>query len=321
MPIAVGLALSAMLAAGAGDLRITSESEATAVAFSSSGALAALCRDGKIRLWRLPQGQQIQTWERGPHDAALVFVGVAGWFAAIGADGRIRLRNLDDGALLREYAAGEPRVSALTASHKSGLLAGASRNPNNRSENVIRIWGGDGRLRFEFPAGLGGVSAMTFSAEGDLLAAAAYDTEIRIWDTRQGELSDRISELTVSAFDLKFSPNGRFLAAAGVDRVVYVWDLASRKRVQALAGQPEMISALAFSPDGRLLVTGGMNEMAFNAPVKVILWDVATAKPLRTMEAGRRVAAAAFSPDGKWVAIASRENTIPVWSVPHSPSR
>ena len=58
-----------------------------------------------------------------------------------------------------------------------------------------------------------------------------------------------------------------------------------------------------------------MNEMAFGAPVKVMIWDVASGKPVRTEEAEHRVNTVAFSPDGKWFAAADGSKNVKIWAM------
>ena len=76
-----------------------------------------------------------------------------------------------------------------------------------------------------------------------------------------------------------------------------------------------MVSALAFSPDGVKLLTGGFNEITLKHPVKVIVWDVGTGKPQRTVDAAQRVTSVAFAPDGKSFAVSTGRKSIDLWGV------
>jgi WD40 repeat protein len=49
--------------------------------------------------------------------------------------------------------------------------------------------------------------------------------------------------------------------------------------------------------------------------VKVVFWDLASGKITRTVSATHMVASLAFSPDGKWLAMASGEREIALWDL------
>ncbi len=304
------------LFADAGDRVLQADGEISSVAFTRDGGLAAMGRDGKIRVWDLKSGALSKTIDKEKGEAGTTFLAARGQFAVIGEDGRIKIRDLSSGDVVRQWAGPTPRAGGFVSTGDGKSLAGSGRPYAGSSENLVRVWNADGREKFKVPAGIGGVSAMAFSPDGETLVAAAYDTDVRVWSARNGELKRLVEEMTVSMFELAFSPDGKLLAAAGVDRIIYLWDTKTWKLVRKITGQPEMISAMDFSPDGKLIVTGGMNEMAFGAPVKVILWDVATGKPVRTMGADHRAAGAVFSPDGKMVAVADYDKTISIWAVP-----
>src|SRR5437667_449038 len=130
--------------------------------------------------------------------------------------------------------------------------------------------------------GICGTSSLAFSPDGSVLAAGSWDTNLRAWNTRNGELLALIEELPVAMFGIAFSPDGKTLATAGVNRIVYLWDSKTWKLARKFVGQPEMISALAYSPDGRFLATGGFNDITQAHPVSILIWDVGTGKTVRT---------------------------------------
>jgi WD40 repeat protein/tetratricopeptide (TPR) repeat protein len=187
-------------------------------------------------------------------------------------------------------------------------------------------------------------SATSSRTDGNLLAVGyggkSLVSYVALWDIPTGrELArlagaDEFPGRQVQPYDdavsaLAFSPDGKYLAAGfgyklflsnGGAPQPKVWEVATRRLVQRLNGQGGYSTSLQFSPDGKLLAIGSRQGTA-------ILWSTETWKPARTLSnpdkdtvfSGSQQAGmiddVAFSPDGKTLAIASRERNVHLFDV------
>jgi WD40 repeat protein len=156
------------------------------------------------------------------------------------------------------------------------------------------------------------VCALAVSRDGRLIATADLATDVALWDAAEGRLRASCKGHVRHVVALAFAPDGRTLASQGaVDATVCLWDTVTGEERGALRGHTRFLSALEFSPDGRTLASGDMGGV-------VNLWDVGTGK-VRPVWAtpedeGIRdpVAAVAFSPDGRVLAVAI-DRAVQLW--------
>ena len=128
-----------------------------------------------------------------------------------------------------------------------------------------------------------------------------------------------------------FAPDGKILASAGKDNSIYLWEIPERSQLPAghglssivhnldfrsiLEGDGEHISALAFSSDAKMLASGSDEAI-------IRLRDVESGDALFTLighdrtnsKYFREIVLLAFSPDGKTLASASRQQLC-LWDI------
>ena len=152
--------------------------------------------------------------------------------------------------------------------------------------------------------------AFLFSADDTLVIGAFVDGfQIKYWDTASGHvLATVIAEREESGENPVFSPDGQWVASHGWGGRVMVRRVSDGKLLYILPVVTDGYSmALAFSPDSSLLATGSLDT-------EVQLWRTQDGTLVRTLRTGFFLTATqdlAFSPDGKWITIATYSSVTP----------
>jgi hypothetical protein len=137
-----------------------------------------------------------------------------------------------------------------------------------------------------------------------------------------GQLKIRLPEgkrLTVQThngpmFQASYSATGRRVYTVGADRTVKLWDVAQLDQQHArpqtiMSGHLKYVLAADMSLDERMLATGG-GDKALN------LWDVGAGRLVGRMQGHTSdIEAIAFFPNGRFIASASEDRSVRIWSV------
>lgn len=303
---ALWLLLSALPLAAQSGRTIAVDGFPGTIHFSADAkTLVAACRDNRVRVFDVASGKMLRAHEHP--GATLVH---ANYVVDRDSAKNIRVWDLTAGRYQQIADARAGRgPTALSSDGKHLAVADA----DARKVLVYDVAGGT--RRHALPDGLGGASELLFSPDGETLVSANYDNDIRVWKTRSGELFRKLEDMTGAMFAGQFTPDGRHLLLAGLDETIYFFDAKTFERLRVIKGHDETISALAVSPDGRRIVTGGFDVRTTKNPVKVVLWDAATGRVVKTLRAPHRVVSLAFSPDGRMLAMTSGDREITLWDL------
>ncbi|MFI9255253.1 helix-turn-helix domain-containing protein [Streptomyces sp. NPDC053069] len=135
---------------------------------------------------------------------------------------------------------------------------------------------------------------LAFGPDGKTLATATNEREVVLWDVADRRRATTLPQ-TAPISGIAIAANGTTLAVGTDDGSVHLW-----QPLPNLTGHKELISRLSASRDHGLLITASMDTTAR-------LWDASgpgTPVPLgRVACRGRPLKSAAFSPDGRTVAV------------------
>ena len=154
-------------------------------------------------------------------------------------------------------------------------------------------------------------TAVVYSPDGRVIASAGESEAIRLWDRASGDLVKTLPGHAERVTGLDFSPDGRWLASSSTDGSVKVWDYRAGQLVHLFTNHiGNWVRRVAFSRDSRWLAPAAYDG-------KMSLWDVASGAVVRTLPTRARIADVLFTPDGRFVVTASREENSPLirfWS-------
>jgi hypothetical protein len=148
------------------------------------------------------------------------------------------------------------------------------------------------------------VVPLVFGPGGRLLVTGNRDGVIKVWepDAAGGWAPVRTLTASPKVDSLAVTPDGRYLGSCSWDDShVTLWNLSDGTQAGRLQAPGEWVNQLAFSPDGTRCAGALRRGDVFG----VLLWDMATRQVQGTILRTIGAATMAFSPDGRLVAIGS----------------
>jgi WD40 repeat protein len=321
----------------------------SAIAFSPDGKLLAIGDYLKTRVIQVSDWKEVLRLRRA---GALAF-SPDGQYLAMSDDKDIAIVSLSDGKTLRVLRGHNDTVNYLAFSHDGKLLASASADKTIAlwdpsvgralrtmtrhtatvnmvlfsegdrqlfsigNDRAIRVWRvADGREMRHITGDLPGPAyKIAVSSDGQLVATI-LGAEIKLLDLRDGHVVRTLTVQGGSVTDVAFSPKEQLLAASlctsfssefeCLQGEIRLWNVADGQLVRVWGKEHKApITEIEFSPDGQMLVSVDVQSQAR-------LWRVSTGEKVWELEDVR--APAAFSPDGKVLALAS-SNGITLWRV------
>lgn len=205
---------------------------------------------------------------------------------------RVTVWNVDNGVAINSVNLSEGNGPAAF-SPNGKLMLGARPNSTLELWNLER----DG-IGYNFSE-VTDFSYLSFSSDNKKFGVQGADGSVRVWDVDTESLLGTYSAARTSR-PFEFSPDGRMLLlnqATGLS----VWDIENKKELGRFNE-----TAWAFSPDGKLLALWG-------GALAVTLYRVEDGREIRKFPHSEPIVAASFSPDGRQLVTASKDNTLRLW--------
>ena len=249
-----------------------------ALTFSPDGkTLASGDTSGDIRLWNIDAGGDQLTLPR--------------------LLGTITGKRLSDSRILTEH---KRPIKALDFTADGTTLVSASR------DNSIRLWDADtGNSRLMTKGHTEPIIALGFLEDGKTLASGSFDCTLRLWNTEAKDQQLIPVKHRWFAFGFAFSQDGKTVAIGSVGDDVRLWDVDTKEFFATFkTAHKGFIDELAFSPNDQILASGSRGGT-------IELWDVLNHQRIATLQGHTdEIRALTFSPDGKIVATAAKDETI-----------
>lgn len=290
---------------------LATPARAGTVVFAKTGRLAAAdCADGKLRIWRLPDGRlqrEIDLGQRQVDNLALADDGSR--IAAADHDGLYTIWDTTTGTRLGQQQLAF-YTAALAFSHDGMTLAIA---PANDPVQLIDV--GTGKPRLELLGPVGGTTAIAFSRDDQRIGTGDADTVVRIYDARGGALLVQNTDFLLEPLAIDFSADGRQLLAAGADNVVEVIDAKSGKSSRKSFKEVDPIVYLETSRDGRLIAAGMMHAANMTAPAPIVISEMASGRRVQEWLPASRVHGGTWTADGHLLVATAAEKALHIWRV------
>jgi WD40 repeat protein len=215
---------------------------------------------------------------------------------------------------MKPFAKQENMALGLTISPDGSMIivGGGNMTANGTpfSDNGITIWdAATGDMLRHLPSTATFVADVVLTPDGKQVIGALDDTSVGIWDVETGELLRQVQK--VNTTKLAISPDGQKVISSQRASHPILWDFQTGQIIHTFAESTVFYGPVAFSPNDKTiaLVVGATD--AADSPSSLIMWDTETNSEICRLDAiSMAIPGSAFSPDGRFLALATSDKGI-----------
>lgn len=250
---------------------------------SSSTLLATSCRNGKCKIWSIPD-METHLALIG-HQASANFIifspksgcdlsPSAANLASCAMDGSVFLWNLTDDCPMSQLSGKQNWTVTRVRYHPSGSYLATC-----CSDNSWRLWDLASETEILHQEGHSdAVFDIAFHPDGSLAGSAGMDSYSRIWDLRTGRSIQLLEGHMKGVRSIDFSMDGYHIATGSMDNSVKIWNLRQRKLEYTIPAHVNTVTTVMFEKEnGFYLATS-----SFDKTVK--FWSSQTWAPIKELE-------------------------------------
>jgi WD40 repeat protein len=259
-------------------------------------------RDKTVRVWDLEKKQPIKTLTRHANTVyGVTFAYDNRHAVSAGNDGLIVLWDTEERRAKFEFAGNRFAVNGIALNRFGVHLATADSN------KLVHLWDMDERRQIAALTGhTDAVNCAAWSHDARFLLSGGADGTARLWrfstEREMRLFRGHDGEVTAAAL----SPDGLWAATGGADRTVRLWDIEEGTEVARLDGHSDAVLGVSFSGDSRRVVSGS-KDGTFR------VWRAPEGLRNKVTSFTEIVNAVAASPDGKFTAIAWRDERVRIF--------
>ena len=288
---------------------LVTSGRATSFVVAKTGRVAgAVCDDGKLLLWTLPDGRVLRKIDLGGRTIDAFVMSEDGGSIAVGDHA--------GGYTVWDTATGAERMSVNMPFYPAALAFSADgrRLAIAPVGEPVQIHDpGSGRKLLELQRPTGGSEAVVFSRDGRRIATADADTAVRIYDAHTGVMLARNADFLLEPLAADFGADGKLIVAGGGDKVVAFLEITTGSAIRKSAKAADPVAYLEVSPDGALVAALLMHADDLLKPAPVLMLETASGRTVQEWLPAGLVLGGRWTRDGHFLVAIASERALHIW--------